>query len=709
MVGSRWLWAVVASLPLSAAAAGAADEPDWVQPMRTVHAAFKGRPGTIAHFGDSITDTLAYWTPLLYKRANMSKEMTAAWQTVKAYQRPECWRQWKGPKYGNQGRMTIRWAHRNIEGWLKVLNPEVALIMFGTNDLHSVPLAEHTAALRAVIRKCLDNGTVVILSTIPPRHRFVEKAADFAAAQHALAREMKVPLIDFHAEILKRRPDDWDGALDAFKAYSGYDVPTLLARDGVHPSHPKKYRSDYSAEALRCCGFSLRNALSLMAYADVIDRVLPTAGAGAGYGGERGAASPRQAWFPKVPPLPEPTGQVIRVSTADELRRATEQVKAGGTILVDDGRYRFNRWIDIGTDGVALRGASGDPARVVIDGGGIGEMIRFTACSDVTVADLSITNIKWNGFKINSETGVQRLTIRNCIIHNVWQRGVKGVKVPKVNREALRPTGCRVQYCLFYNDHPKRYADDEADTAKNFKGNYIGGIDVMYAKGWVISDNVFVGIRGRTGEARGAVFLWHETEDCTVERNVIIDCDSGICLGNSHKPADVRFHAARCVVRNNFVTRAHENGILADYTRDCRILNNTVHDPAGRLGRLIRLVHANDGLLVANNLLSGPKVRIETKSAIKLKNNVAGRDLAAHFTDAARGNLHLKTAPPGVTGRGLPLPDVKDDIDGNPRPTEPDIGADEFTASSKRTSQSPRPASVGVRPRPGAAVDNESQ
>ena len=32
----------------------------------------------------------------------------------------------------------------------------------------------------------------------------------------------------------------------------------------------------------------------------------------------------------------------------------------------------------------------------------------------------------------------------------------------------------------------------------------------MYARDWAISHNVFVSIRGRTGEARGAVFLWHE-------------------------------------------------------------------------------------------------------------------------------------------------------------------------------------------------------
>ena len=109
-----------------------------------------------------------------------------------------------------------------------------------------------------------------------------------------------------------------------------------------------------------------------------------------------------------------------------------------------------------------------------------------------------------------------------------------------------------------------------------------------------------------------------------VERNIIIDCDSGICLGNSHRAPGTTVHCTGFVVRNNFVTRCPENGILADYTRDCRILHNTVHDPAARLQRLIRLVHDNDGLVVANNLLSGPPMRVETQSSMQIEDNPTG-------------------------------------------------------------------------------------
>ena len=111
----------------------------------------------------------------------------------------------------------------------------------------------------------------MILSTIPPRHGFAEKAAAFADAARKVARDLSVPLVDYHAEILNRRPNDWDGAADDFRAFEGYDVPTLLSRDGVHPRRRRRYQDNYSEKALRSHGYGLRNYLVLMKYAEVIE------------------------------------------------------------------------------------------------------------------------------------------------------------------------------------------------------------------------------------------------------------------------------------------------------------------------------------------------------------------------------------------------------------------------------------------------------
>jgi len=385
---------------------------------------------------------------------------------------------------------------------------------------------------------------------------------------------------------------------------------------------------------------------------------------------------PIQPWFPKAPPLPEPSGPVIRVATVLELVKALRQAPKGGTILLADGHYLLKHFIEIKTDGLCLRGESGRRENVVIDGAESrdGELVWITACSGVTIADLTIQNIRWNGFKINSETSVQDLTIYNCIIHNIWQRGVKGVKVPPANRQAVRPKNCRIRYCLFYNDRPKRLSDDSHDIAG---GNYIGGIDVMYPRDWVISDNVFVGINGRTREARGAIFLWHDARDCIVERNIIINCDAGICLGNPHRPKDVVIHCTGCIVRNNFVANATEGGIVPVYTKDCKILNNTVFEHNSRLGRLIRIVFDNDGLVVANNLLAGPRIRIESESRITFIGNIEEAPTDT-LVNPAQGDLHLLPGAREAIDKAVELPEVTDDIDGHARGESPDIGADEL-------------------------------
>ena len=253
-----------------------ADEPPaWVKPMAAVHAQFTGKPGTLALFGDSITDTLAFWAPLLYAPKDAPADVAAPLAVVKKHMLEDCWRKWRGSEYGNQSGQTAEWAAANVSAWLKKLNPECAVILFGTNDLTRSDVKSYEKNMRAVVDACLKNGTVVILTTIPPRAGMEEKAKAYAEVVRALAAEKKLPLIDYYADILKRRPDDWNGALPKFKEFAadGYQVPTLIAGDGVHPSNPAKH-ADYSAAALDRNGYQLRNVLTLRAYANVITRVL---------------------------------------------------------------------------------------------------------------------------------------------------------------------------------------------------------------------------------------------------------------------------------------------------------------------------------------------------------------------------------------------------------------------------------------------------
>jgi hypothetical protein len=162
-----------------------------------------------------------------------------------------------------------------------------------------------------------------------------------------------------------------------------------------------------------------------------------------------------------------------------------------------------------------------------------------------------------------------------------------------------------------------------------------------------------------------------------IERNIIIDCDVGLQLGNPHRPSEIEYHCVRFIARNNFITRAPEAGIVTVYTKDCKLLNNTIHDPESKLHRLIRTVFTNDGLLIVNNLLSGPGIRNESESKITFLNNLI-KDVTDGFIDPARGDLHLKSTSIDAIDKGLVLAEVVEDFDRQRREAKPDIGADEM-------------------------------
>jgi copper-binding protein NosD len=396
----------------------------------------------------------------------------------------------------------------------------------------------------------------------------------------------------------------------------------------------------------------------------------------------------KQDWYAKAPALPKPTGEVVKVKTAAGLLKACAELKAGQTILLADGVYKMRKALGITKSNVALRGESGDRDKVVIDFQGYRKGIFISYCTDVTIADLTVMNIRQNGIKLNSNHKVDRVTIYNVVSRNVWQRHIKGVKVPDEDGKPSYIENCRVQYCLFYNDRPKRKGDDRGWDDKNpRKGyNYIAGMDIMGARGWIISDNVFVNIHGGTGSARGAIFMWHNTRDCVIERNIFIDCDSGIALGNSSARGERR-HCTNMLVRNNFITRCPEKNIIMVHTRDSKVINNTVHDTTkktSRLKRCFRAVFANDGLIVRNNIFSGPKIRLER---IEGKIDVAGnlnKPVAEYFVDPAMGNLHLTDKAAEAIDKATASKDVPEDIDGAKRGDKPDLGADELNAPAKR-------------------------
>jgi len=249
----------------------------WIEPMRKVHQRFQGTPGTLAQYGDSITVTMAYLAPLAWgekmEPKNCPPEMREKLDLIEAHANRRFWIDRKGGEWGNTGMMMSDWLINNIDGWQQKMNPEAAVILFGTNDLGRIMPPEYTENMAASLRRMTADGTVPMLTTVPPKSGRDEMVYDYWLAGLSIAHGLKVPVIDYYAEIMRRRPDDWDGRLDKFSRYQGYDVPTLIARDGTHPSNPKEHSNNFSRESLSASGYTLRNYMTLWTYGEVIDKV----------------------------------------------------------------------------------------------------------------------------------------------------------------------------------------------------------------------------------------------------------------------------------------------------------------------------------------------------------------------------------------------------------------------------------------------------
>src|SRR4051794_25148498 len=136
--------------------------PPWVESAKKIHERFSGRRGTFAQFGDSLTYSVGNWYPLSYRHTNMTPAGQKALDNINAYMNRLCWYTWKGPKYGNQNGKNLIWACEHIDEWLKEMNPEAAVVLFGYDDFGQMPLDQYDQKLRDLVQKCSDNGTVVI-------------------------------------------------------------------------------------------------------------------------------------------------------------------------------------------------------------------------------------------------------------------------------------------------------------------------------------------------------------------------------------------------------------------------------------------------------------------------------------------------------------------------------------------------------------------
>ena len=371
--------------------------------------------------------------------------------------------------------------------------------------------------------------------------------------------------------------------------------------------------------------------------------------------------------------LPERSGEAIHVRNSQELQQALAEAGSGDTILLEDGTYKMESslWIE-NKENLTIKGASEDPAKVILMGGGWDggkpkDVVVIRGSGDIAIAYLTITEARSYGIKIEGVRNLKNpwdINISHCRFINIGTRAVKGTATQ--DRKYMERGS--VRHCHFENTRVP-------DPGWLFKGDYISAIDMMYLNHWTFADNVFKNIKGANGGGRGAIFVWNQSRNVLVERNLFLNCDRSIAFGNPSEPTNYvqgTLHNYDGIIRNNAIVGGADKGIELVWLDNVKVYNNTVYCPNPQR-RAIHYFQRINRLHLANNLVRG---RMEGEGDVILENNVVGL-LDDYFVDPEKGDLHLTEAATLALGKGIALPLVQDDIDGEERGEHPDVGADE--------------------------------
>ncbi len=255
------------------------DQPwDYTAAMKDVAARSQGKPGVVLHVGDSITYANPYgqWARLGEGQTPEDRAVLA-WMHTGADDETDGW--WLarfdhpdgGRSYtacgGIRADEMLAGGKNGMPSFAELLEtyrPQIVVLMLGSNDASA---GRSVAAYRADMERAVDlmseRGIIGILSTIPPHVHQPDLARAYNEALRALARDRHLPLIDYEREILRRRPDDWNG--------------TLLQKDDVHPTATQGEvtpASPPTPENLRNSGYLLRGWLTVQKVAEVKRLVL---------------------------------------------------------------------------------------------------------------------------------------------------------------------------------------------------------------------------------------------------------------------------------------------------------------------------------------------------------------------------------------------------------------------------------------------------
>jgi hypothetical protein len=390
------------------------------------------------------------------------------------------------------------------------------------------------------------------------------------------------------------------------------------------------------------------------------------------------------------PSLPAPVGPVILVKPADarQLPSIVSTAASGTTVLLEDGTYVIgddSLWFR--TPNVTLRSKSGSREAVVLDGQCHTYTMIHIAADHTTIADLTIKRPRYHPIHLIGNG-------HNALLYNLHLLDSRQ-QLLKIN-----PSGTPGAYndfgeiaCSLFEltDEGRQNVDDLGGAYPC----YTGGIDAHEAWGWHVRDNFFKNIYCTNNSlAEHAIHIWASSRDTVVERNTIVNCARGIGFGLKRRLTESRAYPDNPLqgvsgyvghiggmIRNNFVYGDIESyfvmGIGLEQALNAKVYHNTVFSTGGTFSS-IDVNYANSNPVVRNNLLAVPGLTVRNGARPSRSANVASAT-AGLFKNPAAGDLRLLPTAALAINQGQPLNgEVPEDIDGNTRGTQPDLGADEW-------------------------------
>ncbi len=403
---------------------------------------------------------------------------------------------------------------------------------------------------------------------------------------------------------------------------------------------------------------------------------------------------------------PAAAGKVTVSGATKTLRQVVQQANAGDIIVLADGTYTFPESTDSSDytglyftePNVTLRSKSGNAEAVILDSAyfdhGSSSAPITIAAKGVVIADLTVKRSIFHLVHLWADGD-------EAVLHNVrlidgGQQFVKASPSSGQFVDKVQVTCSTFLMTSAGRDNVWGYGSQTGGTRC-----YTGGIDTHQSRDWLVADNRFEGIycnaggvqrpaHGKKASERGnqtytgglaehAIHMWDSPQGSahTIERNMIIDCARGIGVG-------LKAEVYGTIVRNNTVfsqhagSGEHDVGISVERGHDVKVLNNTVFfSSASAYTNAIEYRWSSSSGMVVKNNLTNKAIASRNGATASLGGNITNAK-AAFFVDAAKGDLHLASCSNStVDGEGEPLADVTDDIDGEARTTDNDVGADQ--------------------------------